>query len=57
VTTGRLELTAAYLVPVESVEAFRGVFNDVVAAHPELTLVCTGPWPPYSFANVGADRS
>jgi hypothetical protein len=36
------------------------VFVDAVAKfqarHPELTVLCTGPWPPYSFAQpTGGD--
>jgi hypothetical protein len=25
------------------------------AAHSEVTVVCTGPWPPYSFAGERED--
>ena len=40
---------SAYLVPVENVEAFRNALGRLQAEHPELTIVCTGPWPAYSF--------
>jgi len=43
------EISAAYLVAREGAEAFQ----DAVARlerPPEVTVVCTGPWPPYSFA-------
>jgi hypothetical protein len=43
-------LHAAYLVPVENVGAFRDQLSRLEAAHSRLTMVCTGPWPPYSFA-------
>jgi hypothetical protein len=55
VATERLELTGAYLVPRDDVSTFRTAFDAVAAAHPDVSLVCTGPWPPYSFANVRTD--
>jgi hypothetical protein len=39
----------AYLVPLENVEAFQEAVRRLQAEHPELTIACTGPWPPYSF--------
>jgi hypothetical protein len=47
----------AYLVPAASVEAFRDAVRRVEAASPELTLVCTGPWPPYSFGSSREDAA
>jgi Gas vesicle synthesis protein GvpL/GvpF len=46
-------LQAAYLVPQENADTFLGHVRRLEASHPEVTAVCTGPWPPYSFA---ADR-
>jgi hypothetical protein len=46
----RLLLSAAYLVPRDGVDDFRGHVVELERAHPDLALVCTGPWPPYSFA-------
>jgi gas vesicle protein GvpL/GvpF len=43
-------LVAAYLVPVAEAAVFGQQVRGLEAAHPELTVVCTGPWPPYSFA-------
>ena len=43
------EVRAAYLVPRDAISAFRET-AERVAASPGLTVVCTGPWPPYSFA-------
>ena len=43
-------LHAAYLVPEEKIAAFREQVGRIETAHPELTMVCTGPWPPYTFA-------
>ena len=39
----------AYLVPVEKIDEFQEAVGRLQAEHPELTIVCTGPWPPYSF--------
>lgn len=43
-------LRAAYLVPHADVEAFRSAVDEAQRRHSELSLACTGPWPPYSFA-------
>ena len=40
---------SSYLVAAENVPAFRKAVGALEEAHPELTIVCTGPWPPYSF--------
>lgn len=45
----RASTRGAYLVPAESVEAFQEEVRRLQAENPELTIVCTGPWPPYSF--------
>ena len=41
---------AAYLVERSQVEAFVTRVRKLQDANPELVLICTGPWPPYSFA-------
>ena len=43
----------SYLVRREDVDPFRSVVDEFAAAHRELTLVCTGPWAPYTFAGDG----
>ena len=43
------ELNAAYLVARDDVSEFRKAVAGLERT-PELTVVCTGPWPPYSFA-------
>lgn len=48
-------LHAAYLVPHERTAAFRDRITGLERLHPELTMVCTGPWPPYSFADTRED--
>jgi hypothetical protein len=55
--TPELLLSAAYLIPRADVDAFRARVRELDHEHPELTLVCTGPWPPYSFATVDTDGS
>jgi hypothetical protein len=43
-------LRGAYLVDRGALEAFTAAVARLQRAHPELRLLCTGPWPPYSFA-------
>jgi hypothetical protein len=52
--TAELLLSAAYLIPRSEVDVFRARVEQLDDAHPELTFVCTGPWPPYSFATLDA---
>jgi Gas vesicle synthesis protein GvpL/GvpF len=52
--TPELLLSAAYLIPRADVDAFRARVEELDIEHPELVFVCTGPWPPYSFATVEA---
>jgi hypothetical protein len=40
----------AYLVPREDVAAFVARVAALEEANDDLSLLCTGPWPPYSFA-------
>ncbi|HLY49979.1 MAG TPA: GvpL/GvpF family gas vesicle protein [Solirubrobacteraceae bacterium] len=42
-------LTASYLVREPEVERFAGQVSELARRHHELSLSCTGPWPPYSF--------
>jgi hypothetical protein len=43
-------LRAAYLVDRDAVESFVGLVRRLQATHEDLHILCTGPWPPYSFA-------
>jgi hypothetical protein len=43
-------LRAAYLVDREAVESFVGLVQRLQETHAGLRVLCTGPWPPYSFA-------
>lgn len=47
-----LVLTAAYLLPKAAVEEFRSTLQAAEANADDLTLVLTGPWPPYSFTLI-----
>jgi Gas vesicle synthesis protein GvpL/GvpF len=53
-STPRLLLSAAYLVPRGDVDRFRSAVEELQREHADLTIACTGPWPPYSFALVEA---
>jgi hypothetical protein len=43
-------LRAAYLVDREAVDGFVGLVRWLQETHDGLHVLCTGPWPPYSFA-------
>ena len=47
-------LRAAYLIEREAVEPFVARVRELQREHPALSLLCTGPWPPYSFAEEPA---
>ena len=48
-SSGGGAFVTSYLVAAENVPAFRKAVDALQEAHRELTIVCTGPWPPYSF--------
>ncbi|MBM3474238.1 MAG: GvpL/GvpF family gas vesicle protein [Armatimonadetes bacterium] len=47
--TPRMVLAGAYLVECSRVDDFRRRAQDLAFSRPDLDLLCTGPWPPYSF--------
>lgn len=49
--------SAAFLVPRDGMASFRDLVSEVAKAHPELALLCTGPWPPYSFVSAATDAA
>jgi gas vesicle protein GvpL/GvpF len=51
--TGNVHV-GAYLVPRERVDETRAVVARFAAARPELNVLCTGPWAPYSFVEEPA---
>jgi hypothetical protein len=57
--TPRLAVRAAYLVEPGRIPAFQDAFAQLRRAHPDLRLLLTGPWPPYSFVTPpeGGERS
>jgi hypothetical protein len=40
---------AAYLVERDAVESFAAAVARLQKANIGLSILCTGPWPPYSF--------
>ena len=49
-TKAPMLLNAAYLLDIDGSAGFDSVVAVADAAHPDLRLDLTGPWPPYSFA-------
>ena len=47
--TPELVLSAAYLVERGRVGEFRQRVAELSAEHPQVRVLCTGPWPPYHF--------
>ncbi len=47
-------LSASYLVRVDEVSLFAERVRQLAQDHSELSLSCTGPWPPYSFVGEEA---
>jgi hypothetical protein len=45
-------LRAAYLVRRGDVDAFARRVDEVADGRPDLAILCTGPWAPYSFAEA-----
>jgi hypothetical protein len=45
-------LRAAYLVDRGSLAGFGDALNQMQRTLPEVAVVCTGPWPPYSFVDA-----
>jgi len=42
-------LRASYLVERQEVARFQAAVEALQQAHSDLAILCTGPWPPYSF--------
>lgn len=51
-STDKLLLTAAHLVDRSRVEEYRSRLKTARLERPELHFLASGPWPPYSFANI-----
>jgi hypothetical protein len=50
--TSQLLLAAAHLVKREAVSQYRDGLKAARLERPELKFLVSGPWPPYSFANI-----
>ena len=50
--TGKLLVTAAHLVRRDLVDEYRVRLKNARLERPELHFLASGPWPPYSFANI-----
>lgn len=48
----RLVLAAAHLVERGKIPQYRGKVAEARQDRPELHFLVSGPWPPYSFANI-----
>jgi hypothetical protein len=48
----KLVLAAAYLIERTKIKQFRDKIAETSAARPKLHFLVSGPWPPYSFANI-----
>jgi hypothetical protein len=46
-------LQSAYLVPRHDIAVFGEHVRRLEATHSDVTIICTGPWPPYTFAANG----
>ena len=55
VPTGAKILDACYLVDVASIDAFVARVSALDRALPDLDVVVTGPWAPYSFVAIDED--
>ena len=53
--TERLVLTAAHLIEREKITEYRRKVAETCQNRPELHYLLSGPWPPYSFANIGLE--
>jgi hypothetical protein len=42
-------LRASYLIDSGALARFRGAVERLQRTHPSVAILCTGPWPPYSF--------
>lgn len=52
-STSPAVMVATYLVDTGQVDSFHRRADEVAACHPDVRVVVTGPWPPYSFTGEG----
>lgn len=53
--TEKLIVAAAHLVEREQLAIYRGHVGNARKMRPELYFLVSGPWPPYSFSNIGLE--
>ena len=53
--TERLVLAAAHLIERDKITQYRQKAAETCQNRPELHFLLSGPWPPYSFANIGLE--
>jgi Gas vesicle synthesis protein GvpL/GvpF len=53
--TERLVLVAAHLIRRDKITQYREEVAGTCRNRPELHFLLSGPWPPYSFANIGLE--
>jgi hypothetical protein len=47
-------LRASYLIDSAALARFRANVERLQRTHPDMAILCTGPWPPYSFVAAPA---
>lgn len=50
-----LLVNGAYLIDRDSFQDFRRLFLEIRESYPHYSLIFSGPWPPYSFVNIGKE--
>jgi hypothetical protein len=50
-------VSATFLVHRDCLMSFRHLVGGLADIHPELALLCTGPWPAYSFVSAHVSES
>ena len=50
--TPNLVLSAAYLVPRDDISRFGERVDELAGQWRNAQLLCTGPWPPYTFVDL-----
>jgi hypothetical protein len=53
--TEKLVLAAAHLVDRDKISEYKETMAEARKNRPELHFLLSGPWPPYSFANIGLE--
>lgn len=50
-----LLINGAFLICRDSFQHFKNQFIDIKKQYPHYSLIFSGPWPPYSFVNIGKE--